>query len=229
MRRELGEGLRYVLGHRLLRPIAACTGSANFFGSIAFSILLVFCVRDLGLSPGLIGIALALGNVGWLLAAVSATRISQRFGVGRTIVGSAVLFGVAWLPVPAAPDGNAALPFLIGAVVIGGFGSVVYNITQVSLRQAIAPERIQGRMNAVMRFLVWGTLPLGSLVGGALASSIGLRETLWISAIGGALTFLPVLFSPVRSVLVIPDVSEEEGDAPPLLEAPAPAPRYGDV
>ena len=74
-----------------------------------------------------------------------------------------------WLLIPFAPH-SFPLPFLVAAIVIGGFGGVVYNITQVSLRQAITPERLQGRMNAVMRFLVWGALPLGSLVGGALAS-----------------------------------------------------------
>jgi hypothetical protein len=99
----------------------------------------------------------------------------------------------------------------------------------VSLRQAIAPERIQGRMNAVMRFLVWGTLPLGSLAGGALASSVGLRETLWIAAIGGTLTFLPVLLSPVRSLRVIPEVPEEEGVASSTPGAAAPAPGYTDA
>jgi MFS family permease len=229
MRRELGEGLRYVLGHPLLRPIAACTGSSNFFGNVGFAIFVVFCVRELGLSPGLIGIVFALGNIGWLLAALTASRISRRLGVGPTIVGSAVLFGVAWLPVPLAPDGNASLPFLVGAFVIGGFGSVVYNITQVSLRQAIAPERIQGRMNAVMRFLVWGTLPLGALAGGALASVLGLRATLWIAAIGGTLTFLPVLLSPVRSLRVIPEAPEEERFAPPVLETAVSAPGHVDA
>jgi MFS family permease len=209
MRRELSEGLRYVLGHSLLRPIAACTGSSNFFGMVVYSVFLVYAVRELGLTPGVIGIVLAVGNVGWLAAALTANRIARRIGVGTTIVASAALFGPAQLLVPLAPDGNAAAPVLVAAFALTLFGAVVYNITQVSLRQAIAPERIQGRMNAVMRFLVWGTIPLGSFAGGALASWIGLRPTLWVGAIAGAFTFLPVLFSPVRSVARMPEPAED--------------------
>jgi MFS family permease len=228
MRGELWEGLRYVLGHPLLRPIAACTGSSNFFGMVGFAVFLVYAVRELGLTPGVIGILFALGNVGWLAAALSANRIARRIGVGATIVGSAALFGPSWLLVPLAPEGNAAIPVLVAAFALGLFGSVVYNITQVSLRQAIAPERIQGRMNAVMRFLVWGTIPLGSFVGGALASWIGLRPTLWVGAIAGSVTFLPVLLSPVRSVVRMPEpvddgaAAEAEGGTvgPPQPAAP---------
>src|SRR5207244_5757021 len=109
--------------------------------------------------------------------------------------------------VPLAPKGFP-LPFLIAGGIVGGFGAVVYNIQQVSLRQTITPERLQGRMNAVMRFLVWGTIPLGSLTGGALASTIGLRETLFVGACGSALAILPDALSPIRSVRTFPEPEE---------------------
>ena len=92
------------------------------------------------------------------------------------------------------------LPFLVAGGILGGIGMVVYNIAQVSLRQAITPERMQGRMNAVMRFIVWGTIPLGQLLGGALGSTIGLRETMFIGAAGAVLAIVPLVFSPIRSV-----------------------------
>ena len=81
---------------------------------------------------------------------------------------------------------------------------VIYNVNQVSLRQAITPERMQGRMNATMRFIVWGTMPIGIIVGGILGSTIGLHATIWVGAIGGCFAFVPVLFSPVRSLREIP-------------------------
>jgi predicted MFS family arabinose efflux permease len=118
--------------------------------------------------------------------------------------------------VPFAPHGNAALTVLVPAFLVGGFTGVIYNIAQVSLRQAITPERIQGRMNSVMRFIVYGTIPVGSLTGGALASQIGLKETLIVSGIGCCLPFLPVLFSPVRSVREMPEPIEEEPILDPL-------------
>ena len=86
-----------------------------------------------------------------------------------------------------------------------GFGGMAYNITQVSLRQAITPERLQGRMNASMRWIVWGTIPLGTLTGGALGGAYGLRTALWVGAIGGLFTFLPVLLSSVRSIRDMPE------------------------
>jgi len=88
--------------------------------------------------------------------------------------------------------------------VLLGYGAVIYNITQVSFRQAICPERLQGRMNAVMRFIVWG-IPVGTLLGGVLATWIGLRETLFVSAIGVWLAFLPILISPVRTLRAMPE------------------------
>ena len=91
----------------------------------------------------------------------------------------------------------------LGALILG-YSGVAYNITQVSLRQAITPERLQGRMNASMRWIVWGTLPLGQLAGGAIASVYSLKAALWVGAIGSLFTFLPVLFSPVRGIRDMP-------------------------
>jgi MFS family permease len=224
---ELKEGLGYVLRHPYLRPQAMCTSTSNFFGSMAFAILLVYAARVWGLSAGAVGIGIGLGSIGWLLGALMVARLQRWFGVGNTTLGAACLFGLPWLLIPLAPK-SFPLPFLIAAIVIGGFGGVVYNITQVSLRQAITPERLQGRMNAVMRFLVWGTLPLGALVGGALASRFGLRTTLVVSGIGATFCVLPIIFSPIRTLREIPE--PEPPDEPRLepgianvLQGPLPA------
>ena len=83
----------------------------------------------------------------------------------------------------------------------------------MGLRQAITPLRMQGRMNATMRFMVWGTIPIGAFLGGVLGNTIGLRPTLWVSAIGSCLPFLPVLFSPVRSLERIPEPPDDELEA----------------
>jgi MFS family permease len=210
MRTELREGLSYVLRHPYLKNIAACTALFNFFGLMGFAVLLVFARRQLDLSPEAIGLAFTLSNFGPLLAALSANRIFARLGVGRTIIVSSILGGPMFLVIPFAPHGQAALALLIPAILVGGFMGVVYNIAQVSLRQAITPERIQGRMNSVMRFIVWGTIPLGSITGGALASQIGLKQTLIVGAVGCCLPFLPVLLSPVRHVREMPEPLEEE-------------------
>jgi MFS family permease len=218
MKAEIREGLRYVLRHRYLRYIAACTATFNFFGSFIGAILLVYAVRSLHLSPELIGLALTLSNFGPLLGAFTANKISGRLGVGPTIIASSAIAGPMFLLVPLAPQNNIAVIYLTVCFAIGGFANVVYNITQVSFRQAITPERIQGRMNSVMRFIVWGTIPLGQLAGGALATGYGLRSSMWIGAIGCCLPFLPVLLSPVRSLREMPEPLAAEPEEEALLE-----------
>jgi MFS family permease len=111
---------------------------------------------------------------------------------------------VGQLLIPLAPR-DAAVPFLILAWATFSFGGVVYNVSQGSYRQAITPDRMQGRMNATMRFVVWGTMPIGSFIGGVLAGVIGLRTTLWVAAIGGIVAVLPVALSSVRSIERIPE------------------------
>jgi MFS family permease len=226
MREELREGLQWVLRHAYLKNIAACTGLFNFFGNMAFAVVLVFARRDLHLSPLAIGLAFTLSNVGPLVAAFNANRISDRFGVGHTIILASIIGGPMTLLVAFAPQGNAALLLLVPVFAVGGLSNVIYNVTQVSLRQAITPERLQGRMNSVMRFIVWGTLPLGALVGGLLASRIGVRETVIVGGIGCCLPFLPVLFSPVRGIKEMPAPVEDQAAAVlgPLVADAAPVP-----
>jgi len=204
MRREAAEGLRYVLGHRYLRYIAACTGTLNLFGNIGQVIMVLYVVRELGINAGTLGIIFAIANVGVFLGAIGAGRVAGWIGLGPTIVWSALLSPLSLVLVAMAPPG-APVPFLIAGGVIGAATAVIYNINQVSLRQAITPERMQGRMNATMRFIVWGTIPIGSILGGVLGGTIGLQATIWVGAIGSFVGFVPVLLSPVRSLEAIPD------------------------
>jgi MFS family permease len=202
MRHELAEGLRYVLGHRLLRWIAVTTASANLFGSMIMAIFVLYAVRHLHMSPGLIGLTMTMGNVGWLVGALLAGRLGGWLGIGRVIVGAIGLGGLGTLLIPLAPEA-APVPLLIAAQFLVSFGGTTYNISQLSLRQAITPARLHGRMNATMRFMVWGTLPVGAALGGALGGALGLRPTIWVAAVASLLPVLPALRSsvwPVRSV-----------------------------
>ena len=208
MRRELAEGLRYLLGHRFWRPIAITVAISNFFSTLSFSIFLVYLVRDLDLSAQVIGIVLALSNVGWVAGAVAAGRVSDRLGVGPTLVAAPLLFGPGLLLIPAAPQ-SQPIPFIVAGLIVATFGGIVFNVTGISFQQAVVPDRMLGRLNATRRFIVWGVIPLGSLTGGVLASQIGLRNTLWVGAILGSLSFLPILFSPVRSIGPMEDAVRE--------------------
>jgi MFS family permease len=204
---EILEGLRFVVRDPYLRPSMVYVATINFFAQVGGAILLVYAVRRLDLSAATIGIVFAIGNVGFLAGAFLAPRISARLGIGPTLIASAFVGGLSMYLAPLAPPSNP-VPFLIAWGVIAGFTAVVYNVTGISLFQAITPDRLLGRMNASRRFVVWGTVPLGSLVGGGLASVIGLRETLFVSAAGASIAFLPLIFSPLRSLMRTPELEE---------------------
>jgi MFS family permease len=209
MRSELMEGLRYVLHNKLLRPIATCTAARNFFAAVGYAILLVYAVRTLGLSVSLIGIVISCANVGFVIGALTAGWTTKRLGIGRAIVFSAAVVGASVILIPASPR-SFPVPLLVVGLMLYSYGGVVFNITQISLRQAITPDRLQGRMNAVMRFVLWGAIPLGALLGGVLATTIGLRATLWVSGAGVAVSWLPVFFSAVRSLTAVPETAPLE-------------------
>ena len=231
---QVKEGLQWVIGNRHLRAIAACTGTSNFFGQILFSIFVLYAVRVLHMSSVALGVVFAVGSIGSIAGALSANRLRKRLGVGPAIVAYAVIFSCAGIAFPLAPRSFPA-PVLIAGMGLFGFASVAYNITQVSLRQAITPERLQGRMNAAMRWIVWGTIPLGTLLGGAIGQTVGLRTALWVGAIGSIPVFLTVLLSPVRSIREMPAPVLEPTPAQAELEGgliegtPLPGPASADA
>ena len=223
MKRELVEGLRYILGDRRWRAISLYVSTVNFCWAAAFSIFLVYAVRELHLSAGTIGLIFALGNLGSLVGAVLSGRVARRLGIGRTIVLSGALSGFASLLVPLAPQDNP-IPFLVASQVGVAAGIVLYNVTAISLMQALTPPRLLGRMNASRRWIVWGTIPLGSLVGGVLASTVGLRETLFAGSIASCFCFLFLLAEPLRTIKQLPD-PDEPAVAEELVELPLEAQR----
>jgi MFS family permease len=225
MRRELVEGLRYVVGNRYIRSMAASTAWFNFWGNVSGAVILVYAVRTLELTPGVIGAVLMVGNVGAVAAALVVRRVADRFPIGRVIIAGAA-GGAGSLLVPAAPQANP-IPFLVASLVVVGAGIVLYNTAAISVMQAITPDRLLGRMNASRRFLVWGVIPLGSLLGGALGSTLGLRDALWIGASGTALSFVFLVLSPVRSLVRVPDGGEDDA-LPEAAPGPAPAARSFD-
>jgi MFS family permease len=178
---DIGEGLRLVFGNALLRAIAATTATSNLFSGVAAAVEIVFLVREVHASPGVIG----------LLFSMRATIIGIGGNVGALLI-------------PLTMPGVGLLFFGFGTFAIG-FSAVVYNINQVSFRQRLCPDRLLGRMNATMRFVVWGVLPIGALIGGVLGSVLGLRPTLWIGAAGEAVAGVWLLASPMRSMRDFPD------------------------
>jgi Na+/melibiose symporter-like transporter len=207
LRVEIAEGLRFVVRNPLLVRITACTSISNLFSGVLQALFVLYVLRGLGLGTQVVGVVWALGAVGGLVGAVAASRIARVVGEGRTIPLSALtagLFGLA-TPLAALASGTAARITLLTVAAVAFWACVVvYNITQVSFRQRLCPPALLGRMNASVRFLVWGSMPIGGLVGGFLGAAIGVLPTIWIAAAGQLAASLPVLLSPLVRMRELP-------------------------
>jgi MFS family permease len=194
---EMWEGIRFVFGNPTIWKIAGSTSTSNLGSQIFFAVYLIFAYRVLHLTPGVIGLVFGAGAVGGLLGALSASWIARRIGLGPTLFVTIIAFGLGALLVPLAQFGFA-VPLLLASSVIGSFANPVYNINQVSLRQAITPDRVQGRMNATVRTVIWGTIPIGALIGGIVGNAYGLVPAMYIGIAVSLLAGVWILLGPVR-------------------------------
>ena len=202
---EMKEGIMVVFKNPILWRIAGCTATTNFGSIMVFgAVLLVFVYRDLHLSAAVVGVIFAIGSVGGLLGALMASWISRRFGLGLTLGVTIVVGGLCLLLTPLALLG-APIIVLSATGLVSGLTIPVYNINQVSLRQAITPDRVQGRMNATMRTIVWGTFPLGGVLGGILGTTVGVVQTIILGGLISTLAALWIFLGPVIRVKEQPE------------------------
>lgn len=214
LRLEIAEGLRFVFGNRLLRAITLCTASTNFFATLGFTMLPLLVLRDLGLGPEIFGLATAVGAIGGIIGAVIAARVGALVGEGTIIPVSALLCGLGLVPLalmPALP--GLAVPLLMLGQALGAVAVLVYNIAQVSFRQRICPVPLLGRMNASIRFVVWGVMPIAGVLSGILAGWMGIPALLWIATAGVVLGSLFVVLSPLLTMRRLPDSDDRHAPA----------------
>ncbi len=209
LRAEIAEGLSFVVRHPILRKIVACTGTSNLFSGIAGALEIIFMVRLLHVSPAGVGLLVAVASLGGVVGGIFSGRLGRVIGSARIIWFSILVLGLPQLLVPLAEPGWRVSLFAVGFAA-SSFSAVVYNVAQVSYRQAICPPRLLGRMNAAVRWIVWGTLPLGGVLGGVLGTLLGVRPTLWIGFAGSWAAGWWVFFSPLRRMRSLPD---QPGDA----------------
>ncbi|MGW2514293.1 MFS transporter [Streptomyces scopuliridis] len=217
--RRAREGMAFVGRNPVLRAGLCCAATVNFFTFVAGSGLMVlFASRVLGLSAGVIGLALGVGSTGAFLGAILAPRISRRIGVGRSIVVGAVLF-----PAPIAIAAGAGGPLwaragaLAAAEFLSGVGVMLFDVNLNSLQTSVIPDGMRSRVAGAFSTVNYGIRPIGAVVGGLLATAFGLRVTLLIGAVGGMLSLLWLLASPIPRIhsLAPDDVATPCGDADP--------------
>jgi MFS family permease len=189
--RDLRDGARLVFADRHLRRLAFCSSVANFGAGMGLAVSLLFLYREAGMTPGEIGV-IATGVA--LVAPVitfNTPQLTARLGMGRTLILSALGYGLEWLILPLATH----VPAAIIVVIVYGLQSLsgaVWNVSMITLRQAFTPDGMFGRMVATTKTVATGSTPIGSVVGGVLGAAIGLPSTLIIAGIVGcsAIVFL---------------------------------------
>ena len=217
-RTEIAEGLAFAWRHPVLRKVIACSATASLFAGSLEALLVLYLVRELAAPAGVIGLVFSLAAVGGLVGGLTAKSIARRIGTARTLWVPLVTCAPCYLLIPLAQPGWGVLLCSVGWGFFG-FASVVYNVAQVSYRQSVCPPELIGRLTASIRCVVWGALPVGALLGGRLATSLGIRATLWITVAGIACSALWIVASPLRGHRDFPDT--------PAAAHPDPA-RAGD-
>jgi predicted MFS family arabinose efflux permease len=216
LRREIGEGLRYVFGHPLLRPIVLNTTTTMLFQAANGAVMIVFLVREIHLSPSAIGLLSMIGLLGALVAAWFTERLSAWLGDARALLIASVGIGVSFT-LQALTGPGWQLVWYVAAMLLAAICIIVAYILQMSIRQRLCPPELQGRVTATMSFVSWGAAPIGSLLGGTTATLLGLRPTLWLAGIATLLGTAWLFFSPLRTLRTIPTPAPPE---PADLEPP---------
>jgi Na+/melibiose symporter-like transporter len=200
LRSEIAAGLQEVWGKPLLRASAVAFLIHNLSGGMYGALVVLYMSRGLGFLPGLLGVIWAVGGLSSFLGAALAPRLTDRLGIGRVMTIGLTMAGLSGFFVPLASGATWLSALLLVLAQLGDGFYVAYEINLVSLRQAVAHERLLGRVNATMRFLALGATLAGSLLGGALGEALGPRLVLVIGAVGTLLGALYLGLSPIRKV-----------------------------
>ncbi|KZD12322.1 MFS transporter [Oceanibaculum pacificum] len=205
--RAVAEGAGFVLRQPLLRAIAACAVAWNTAFFMLTAAFIPFALERLGLSAGQAGIALGSYGVGLILGALAAPRLAERWTPARLLTlgpGLSVLAGLALVAGPWTPENIPPLALPMLAHFLIGFGPMLWQVSQTSLRQIVTPAALLGRVGATIQVAVFGVRPLGALAGGALAVRYGLDTAMLAATAGFALSFAIILASPLARLKRLP-------------------------
>jgi len=193
---ELRDGLRSVAATPSLRTLALSTSILNFGNTMFYAVFLLFIYNELKISPGLAGIIISIGGVGFLIGAMSAPTLLKRIGLRTSLILALLISGIGRLAVQTSTHGPT-LVLLSAFWLFASIGIPIYNISQVSFRQAIVSDELQGRMNATIRTFGYGAATVGALIGGTIGSTYGLSAVMTIGPIIALLPVILIQFGPV--------------------------------
>lgn len=199
--REIVEGFKTLRADPILLSLAVITSTHAFFGAGIGALYSLFTLREIGLTPALLGLLVSTGGIGALVGALTTERLTRWFGAGRALVFALLVNGLIAFCIPLAGSLPAlALALLVAGQIIGDGAMMVFFINRTSIQQLRTPDRLLRRVNASVGFLAEGIAPIGAVVSGLLAAQIGIQSMLWIVAVGIFATALYALASPLRKI-----------------------------
>ena len=213
LRRDIGEGLRWVYRHHTLAPLALTGHGWFLFNSMLVTVFVPFALLGLHLTPFEFGVTLASAGVTGFLGSLFSTRIGLQWGAGRTVIACSALMPIAWAIIALVPVNTAGHNrwITIAVVAVGqglyGLALGLQNANEMGYRQAVTPDSLQSRMNTTIRSVNRAMIVVGAPVGGLLADGLGYRPTFWIAIAGIVLVAVILAISPFRRA--------RHGDAPP--------------
>jgi MFS family permease len=198
-------GVREVAGSAPLRALAVSLAAIGLFNALIEAVVILYLTRSIGLAPGVLGAVFAVGSAGFIVGALLPARLVHALGVGPTLALSIAVVGLSDLALPlAGPDVRwVTLVFGIGQFFFG-LGITVFRVAQISIRQAIVPDALLGRVGGALSVLGWGIAPLGAVIGGVLGQTIGLWWTLVIGSMLEAAVAAVIRFSPLWHMHDVP-------------------------
>lgn len=199
------DGLRAALEHPVLRATTIAATVGALAGQMQVVIVVLFLVRDLGLSAVLVGLVIAVAGAAGIIGATLAVQITGRLGNGPAFIVGTALSSLAGLVMAAAGGPTAlVLTVVILAQLLRGWGPTLYGINQQTIRQILIAPELLARTQATWRFLVHGMQPIGALLGGTLGALVGFRGTSVISSLVMLASTILALLSPLRTLRQLP-------------------------
>jgi MFS family permease len=209
VREQLRDGLSFIVRDPIIRGVLLSVATVNLFNFCFQALFILYATVNLGVEPGILGLALGAGAVGSVIGAIVAGRVGRRLGIGRAYLLSLILYPAPLILVPLAGGPPIViLAFLFVSEFLAGLGVMILDINAGAMILARTPDKIRGRAAGTFRFVNMGVRPIGAIIGGLLGAAIGVRQTLFIVTVAQLAGVLWLIGSPILGLKEMPEAAE---------------------